>query len=397
MTRLLRSTGLALVLATSLGLAACGDKGPKTKPSEAAAAPAPKPRHDPMVVHVDAEIASRVKVDTIHSAQIADSVRLPGRIELNQYRTARNGTPVTGRITEIEAIVGQQIRSGQTLAELSSSELTTAQLNYLRASAQHQLTGRAVERARLLLASDVIGTAELQRRENELTIATSEMNAALDQLRLLGLSRSRIAKLQSGGNIQPTGAVSATSSGTLIERNLGIGQVVNPTDTLFVISDLSTVWAVAEVPEQDVQFVRPGQTVEVDIPALDNRRVSGKVTLVGDVVNPQTRTVRVSVDLANPERAIKPAMLITVLIQGRTAERAVVPGSAVVRDDDQDYVFVDIGQSNFRMTPVSVSQERDGKRALLNPLPDNTRLAVEGAYHLNNLREMRNTTQASAP
>ena len=397
MNKTLRPACLALLLTAGLGLAACGDKGPKTKPSEAAAAPAPKPRPDPMVVHVDAEFASRVKVGRVLTAQVADSVRLPGRVELNQYRTARIGTPVTGRVTEIDALIGQQIKNGQTLAELSSSELTTAQLNYLRATAQQQLTGRAVERARLLLASDVIGTAELQRRENELTIATSEMNAALDQLRLLGLSRDRISKLQAGGKIQPTGAISATSSGTLIERNLGIGQVVNPTDTLFVISDLSTVWAVAEVPEQDVQFVRTGQTVEVDIPALDNQRVTGKVTLVGDVVNPQTRTVRVSVDLANPDRAIKPAMLITMLIQGRTAERAVVPGSAVVRDDDQDYVFVDIGQGNFRMTPVSVSQERDGQRALLSPLPDTTRIALEGAYHLNNLREMRNTTQATAP
>ncbi|MFT3804233.1 MAG: efflux RND transporter periplasmic adaptor subunit [Burkholderiaceae bacterium] len=384
---------LAAVALLAIALAACGKSADKPA-ADAAKTAAPPARPDPMIVEVDKELAERIAVDGIVTEPFADSIRIAGRLELNQYRTARIGAPVTGRITSIAVVVGQPIKTGQTLAELSSSELTSAQLSYLRAHSQEQLMSRAVERAELLLASDVIGSAELQRRENELTIAKSEKRASADQLRLLGLSQQRLSRLEKTGQIQPAGAIAATSSGTLIERNLALGQVVNPTDALFVVSDLSTVWAAAEVPEQDAQFVRPGQIVEVEIPALDNQRVAGKVALVADVVNPETRTVRVTVDLNNADRALKPSMLITMLIQGRSVARPVLPAGAVVREDDHDYVFVEIAPNRFRMTPVTVGPERDGKRPLMRPLPADARIVTRGAFHLNNVRELRNTSSS---
>lgn len=380
------------VLVLAAVLAGCGKSEPPTAgPSadKAAVAPPGPSAVDAMSVVLDETLASRVTVGEVGTRRITETIRIAGRLDLNQYRTARIGAPITGRITEIDVGFGQQVRAGQRLALLSSPDLAQAQLGFLRAHSQVELNTRAVERAQLLLSADVIGSAELQRRQNELTVAQAEKRAASDQLKALGLSEAMIRTLEGTGQIQPAAAITSTIGGTVIERRVLQGQVIQPTDVLFVVSDLTHVWASAELPEQDAQFVRVGQRVEVEIPALADARLAGRVAFVADVVNPETRTVRVSVDLANPDRVLKPSMLITMLIEGGQTERQVVPAGAVVRENDRDHVFVATAARTYRLTAVELGPEKDGKRPLLKPLPEDARIVVDGAFHLNNVRNQR--------
>lgn len=372
----------AAALAALALLQACGRKPEATPPPAQASAAAA----DPAEVSVDAELARRLSVGPVATRQVVDTIRVAGRLDVNQYRTARIGAPITGRITHIDAMLGQQVREGQVLAEINSPELAQAQLGFLRAHSEQQLLTRAVERAQLLLAADVIGAAELQRRQSELTVAAAEKRASSDQLRALGLSARRIQRLEETGEIQPAAAITATLKGTIIERNLAQGQVVNPSDVLFVVSDLNSVWALAEVPEQDSQFVKPGQRVQIELPALDNERFAGRVAYVADVVDPETRTVRVGVEMENKLLRFKPSMLMTMLVEGPTASRQVVPQSAVVRENDMDQVFVESRPGVFRLTPVPLGAEREGMRTLSRPLPEGTRIVLDGAFHLNNVR-----------
>lgn len=366
--------------------AGSGSAGAGAPGGAGSATPGAPRASDPMEVVADEALARRLQVGTVLTRGIADTIRVAGRFEVNQNRTARIGAPVTGRLTQIDAVLGQQVRQGQPLAQINSTELARAQLDYLRAHSQQQLTTRAVERAQLLLSADVIGTAELQRRQGEQSVAVSEKRAASDQLRQLGLSDDRIRRLEDSGQIQPTAAISATIGGTVIERRVAIGQVVNPADVLFVVADLGNVWASAEVPEQSAAFVKHGQRVLVEVPALDNERFTGKVAFVGDVVDPQTRTVRVGVEMENRALRFKPSMLITMLIEGPSRARQVVPAAAVVRDHDADHVFVEARPGVFRLVPMEFGPETDGVRALARPLPEGTRIVVDGAFHLNNVR-----------
>jgi len=384
---------LALMLAL---LAGCGDRGasPSTEAPSAAkgAAPVangPAPANDPMEVSVDAEIGKRLTTGPVDIRKIADTIRIAGRLEANQYRSSRIGAPITGRLTQVDAQIGQVVRQGQVLAEINSPELAQAQLNFLRAHSQQQLLSRAVERAQLLLDADVIGSAELQRRQSELTVAAAEKRAASDQLRALGLSADRVRRLEETGQIQQTAAITATLGGTVIDRKVAQGQVVNPADVLFVVSDLTALWAAAEVPEQDAQFVKLGQRVQIEVPALDNERFAGKVAFVADVVNPETRTVRVGVDLENKGLRFKPSMLITMLVEGRVGERQVVPASAVVRENNADHLFVQVRPGVFRLTPIEVGPERDGARTVIGPLAPRSVVVLDGAFHLNNVRAQR--------
>lgn len=393
-----RLAAMVLLVAVA-GLVSCGGKDSEPAASKAAAAPAPASAPaaasaevasaDPMSVDAGGEIARRLSTGPLVTKTFAETIRIAGKLDVNQYRTSRIGAPITGRLTQVDALFGQQVKQGQVLAEISSPELGQAQLAFLRANSQQQLLTRAVERAELLLAADVIGSAELQRRQSERTVAIAEKRAAGDQLKSLGLTDQRIKTLERTGHIQATAPIVAPLNGTVIERRVAQGQVVNPADVLFIVSDLSTLWALAEVPEQDGKFVKQGQSVEVEIPALDNNRTSGKVAYVADVVNPETRTVRVGVVLENGERRLKPSMLITMLIEGRSSAQQLVPSTAVVRENDRDYIFVAQTGNRFRLVPVDLGLERDGMRPVLKPFANNPTIVIDGAFHLNNVRAQR--------
>lgn len=378
--------GVALLAAV---LAGCGDKkdAPINKAQGAAGQQAPR---DPQVVQLTPELSALVKTGTLADAEVTDTLRIAGRLEVNSYRTARVGAPVTGRITDIKAVLGQEVRQGEMLANLSSQELTAAQLAFLKAHSAEQLNMRSAERAQLLLSADVIGSAELQRRQNELAVSRAEKRAAADQLRVLGLAQGSIERLERTGAIIAVAPIDTTQSGVVIERKIALGQVVNPSDILFVVSDLSSIWAGADIPEQEAADARRGQKVEIEIPALHGAKRSGKIVYVADVVNPETRTVHVSVDLDNPERNLKPGMLITMLIDGRSAKRQVVPAAAVVREADADHLFVETAPGVLRLTRVKLGTEKGGVRALLDKLPETTRIVLDGGFHLNNERQRRN-------
>lgn len=153
-------------LASVLALAGCGDKPADKAPAAAASAASDAAATtDPMEVVIQAAMADRFKIDKVARHAVASTLEVSGRIEANERQVTRIGAGVTGRVTSVLAEVGDRVRPGQVLAHVASPELTTAQLTYLRANASTQLAERAVERARQLIQADVIGSAELQRRE----------------------------------------------------------------------------------------------------------------------------------------------------------------------------------------------------------------------------------------
>jgi cobalt-zinc-cadmium efflux system membrane fusion protein len=329
-------------------------------------------------------------VEPVAKAEIGDTFRIASQIMLDQDRVARIGARVTGRISEIRVTLGQRVERGQLLAAIDSTELAAAQLTYLKAANQVQLQTRAVERARLLLSADVIGSAELQRRENELASAEAELRAAEDQLKVLGMSREAVETLAQIRTINSVSPITSTLSGTVIERKVTQGQVVQPADVLFTIADLSYIWAVADVPEQQVHLIQLGQKVEVEVPALPQKdHLIGKITYIADIVNPETRTVTVRTGLPNTDQALKPAMLAQMVIQGRPVSRLAVPAQAVVREGNADHVLVQTGADEFRLRTVKLGPEEKGLRPVLEGLKDGEPIVTEGAFHLNNERKRK--------
>ena len=376
------------VTTLTLGVAGCG----KEKPETVSNAPAP----DPNLVNAPDTLLKVLKVAEVTTAPVSETLRVAGRVDFDEQRVARIGAPVTGRVMELLANPGEPVKQGQPLAQIHSVELGNAQLAYVKAAAQAKLQAQNAERARLLFTSDVIAAAELQRRESEYAIAKAEQQAAADQLRVLGISAKALDTMASSGGINSTSPVIATVSGVVVERKVAKGQVVQPADALYTVADLSRVWVIAQVPEAESSAVKVGQTVEVEVPALGNGPLTGKLIFVSDIVNTETRTVTVRTEMENPKRELKPAMLATMLIQSRPQEKLVVPSAAVVREDNDDYVYVATGEKQFRLTRVKLRPEFQGVRAVEMGLKPGDKVVVEGAFHLNNERK-RAELEGAAP
>lgn len=368
----------ALLLVTLLG--GCQEKQQ---------APAVAVAEDPSIVTVTPELIKRLTIVTVGESEIAETIRVPARIEVDEQRVARIGAAVTGRLTEIHAELGQSVHRGDVLATLHSAELSSSQLAYLKAVSQEGLQLRAVSRAKLLFESDVISAAELQKRESELLQAQAERQTSHDQLKVLGMTEKDINKLAETRSVHSLSSVIATLDGVVIERKITQGQVVQPADALFTVADLSHVWLVAEIPEQQAGLVRTGGVTEAEIPALADQAPKGKLIFVSDTVKPDTRTVTARMDVENAGRLIKPGMLASMLISGTTHKRVMVPVVAVVRDDNLDHVFVQRDSQHFQLRLVKLGEESAGVAPVLEGLVEGEKIVTEGAFHLNNERRRR--------
>jgi cobalt-zinc-cadmium efflux system membrane fusion protein len=261
--------------------------------------------------------------------------------------------------------------------------LTQSQLSYLKAKSASQLADQAANRARILYKEDVIALAELQKREAESSSAKAEFRAANDQLRVQGMDQSSIDRLSQSGVIESINNVIATIPGEIVERKINKGQVVQPSDALFTVADLSSLWAVSEIPESNSYLIHKGQKVTLIIPALRNTEVDGVVAHVDSIVNPQTRTVVVRMEVPNKEGLIKPGMLATMMIESQPTQRLLVPASAVIRVDNHDHVFVREDEDAYRMVAVKLGPEGKGYRPVISGLKEGQEIAINGAFHLN--------------
>ena len=185
-----------LLIAASLA-AGCNGGGEPAPPGEETAEQEPV---DVNSVTLDPEKLQRIRIGHATLINLADKLQVPSQVEVDEYKLVRVGANVTGRIVEVYAMLGDSIRAGDALARIASPELTQAQLAYLRASSRTTLAEKAAERAQHLLAADVIPLAEVERRESELQVAHAELDAAKDQLRLLGVDDGAFKALTKGAN-----------------------------------------------------------------------------------------------------------------------------------------------------------------------------------------------------
>jgi cobalt-zinc-cadmium efflux system membrane fusion protein len=371
---------LCTVLLVSYG---CGkNDAPKSKPAAQSAA-----KLNPLDVVLTEEMTKQFVVEPAQIVELAVMQKVSGRIEANEQRTTRIGSSITGRVTQVMAEVGDRVQAGQPLAKLASPELSNAQLGFLRALSATKLAERSVERAQQLVTADVIGHAELQRREVELSVARAELRAATDQLRLIGLTQALIERLRETGALASEVAITANRTGIVVERKVSQGQVAQPGDPLFTVADLSNVWVVGALPEQDANSVHLNQQVEVEVAALGSQKLKGRIVFVSDTVQQETRTVPIRTAVENPKFELKPQMLATLHLSGGLRKQLAVPGSAVVRENDKDYVFVQLAKNHFRLTEVELDPTAGELRPVRKGINEGTLIVVDGSFHLNSQRK----------
>ncbi len=370
----------SLAAAALIAVSGCKQSAEKQAAESAAAT-------DPLKVQLSPDLLKTISIGNPQWEEVTTQQRVAARIETDASRVARIGSPVEGRITRVLVFEGQRVHRGQILAMLHSNALSDTQFAFVKAVSQTQLAEQSAERARQLVRSDVIGKAELQKREAEVLQSATEVASLRAQLYGLGMSESAIQRLESTRKLNSEYPIVASISGTVIERTVTIGQVVQPADPAFLVADLSNLWFVAEVPEQQAGSLAIGKNVIATIPALPGQTVTGRLSFVSPVVNPNTRTVQARMDLPNPMGLFKPQMLASMTFESRPEKGLTIPTTAVVREDNKDQVFVQKSSNEFLLREVELGADVADHRVVLRGVSANDRIVLDGAFHLNNKRK----------
>lgn len=359
-------------------------------PSDVVASKSPVAVSTPGLITLSAEESSRVGlvVQPVARSDFRTHRDFPAIVQPNQRNMAEITTLVRGRVVEVYADLGQEVKADAPLAILYSSELGLAQSAYLKAKAKLHVAEQAFNRAQFLLQEQVIGEAELQRRQAELLSVQAEANESRDRLKLLGMNEEEFSRLDRSRQIRSVVPIVAPFAGRIIGRKLTRGEVVETTENLFVIADLSEVWVLANIPEKDISFVHSihasgGSQAEVRINAYPKEVFKGTIAYVGDVLDPVTRTMQIRLELPNLDGRLKPEMFATIRLFSETQpDRLAVPEAALQRDQGRAYVFVQRSLNEYELREVHVGESNGTLISILDGLNEGEPVVTHGAFVL---------------
>jgi len=305
-----------------------------------------------------------------------EGVSVVGEVQADQARYAEVGSPVTARITRLLVAPGETVRAGQVLAEAQSSELGRARADYDAAQARVTLAQSALARKRAL-ADRIVPRREVQEAEADLAAAQADVRAAAATLNALGASASN------NSNASRL-ALTAPIAGVVIDRNLALGQMIDPQHVAFRIGDLSNVWLVAHAFERDAVRVAVGAPARVTLAAFPGQTFTGRVTYVGRQVEASSRTIPVRAELANPQGLLRPGMSASAWLQVSSANDTVitVPVAALQRVRDQWVAFIPKSERTFEIRNVGRGRDLQGEVEVLTGLQPGETVVVDGAFLL---------------
>lgn len=374
--------GAALVLAVLWLGFGCG-----TKPVPEAVSTEPttksEDRTEQITLTPESQKLAEIAVEEVGYRVLKRTLQFPGTIQTNENRLTHVGPRIAGRIIEVAAGLGDRVEPGKKLAVIDSPDLGQAQSEFLTAWAKFQVVEKAYGRARTLLDGKVIGTGEFQRREGDYLAARVEIQAAEDRLHLMGMTEIEVKGLGAEDSTRSQVTITAPFRGTVIERHATLGEVVEPAKTLFTVADLSTLWGIAEVPEQDIAKVSKGLFVEVSVSPYPGEVFQGKITYVSETIDPSSRTAKTRVDVDNSSGKLKPEMFATFRIILQETEKVLtIPETAVQREGGQPVVFVPKGEGRFEKRTVQIGAEVSGYYPVLSGLKKGEKVVAKGAFVL---------------
>lgn len=368
----LSSRTLACAVVLCAALAGCAKHEP--------AAPEPAPAISGAVVSFPGQKDPQgIRVATA-SVDAERQLTVPGRLTWDEDRTVRVWAPYGGRIERLRATVGQPVKRGDALADLSSGDIGQAQADYQKAEADLRLSRSATERARELGGAGVIALKEVQQAEADLSRSQAEE----------ARTRARLAQYGVGvKSVTQTFTLAAPLAGVVVERNTNPGSEVRPDvqgPPLFVISDPASLWATLDVDETLLAPFKAGERVELQAAAWPDERFSATIVTVGESVDPASRTVKVRVRVPNPDRKLKAEMYVSASIR-HAATQPQVPADAVFLRGSQSYAFVQQAPGRYERREVQVRSAGPQSVLVLSGLKADERVVVGGGLYLNQLMD----------
>ena len=381
----------AAVMALTMTLGGCTSKGAEadetksSAPSQAAGAAAPASDSSAArPVAVPAEQLERLHVEPVTQTNFRPTIQVTGTAQFNADVSTQVIPPISGPVMRILEDVGAEVRRGEALALVSSPDFATTIADFRKAQAAYVQTKRVADQDEQLWKNDAIAKRDLEQAETDASAAAADRDAALQQLRALGVDEESIAALRDGKDVpELQGAIRSPIDGTVVERLINPGQLLQAGSTpAFTVADLATMWVQANVFESDLSSVQIGDRAEVTTPASPNPFV-GKVTYISALVDPATKATAVRVLVPNTRRLLKKDMYVQVAIHGsRERNGLLVPVTSVLRDDDNlPFVFVQRGtdSTTFGRRQITIGSRVGDRYEVTAGLKAGERIISEGA------------------
>lgn len=349
---------LFIAVAAVLALSGCGEKGDASPAAEAPPPAKVVEQQDANLLQVDnPERFSLATATEFHETPALD---VNGSIAADVSRTVPVVSLVSGRVIELHAHLGDQVHKGQLLLRIQSNDVASAFNDYQNAVADEQLARAQLDRSKTLYDRGAIARKDLEVAEDAETKAKVALTTAAEHIRTIGASLDH-----------PTPIVNiyAPTSGVIIEQNITDASGVKTLDNspnLFTIADLSHVWVLCDVYENDLSAVRLGDVADIRLNAYPDKVFHARVSNIGQVLDPNTRTAKVRLDLANPG-IMKAGMFVTATFHGRRGEAvALIPATAILHLHDRDWVYLPDQGGRFHRTPVVSGNAQPGGMQIVN-------------------------------
>jgi membrane fusion protein, heavy metal efflux system len=335
-------------------------------------------------VELDTAQRSRIHLEKVAPVSYTPSVTTTGTVAFNGDRSTQVIAPISGPVARILVSPGSQVERGQALAMVSSPDFAEAVAGYRKAEGAWRNASRIAALDEQLFTNDALSRSDLDQARTDLAAATADRDAAVSQLRALGLTETAIHAIRDGKPV-PTneGAVRAPIAGTLVEKLITPGQLLQAGSTpCFTIADLSTVWVMANVFEGDLSAVRRGETALITTNAAPDT-LSGRVDYVADLVDPATKATAVRVVVPNKDRVLRRDMLVRVTIRALTPRTGLlVPVASVLRDDENlPYVYV-AAPGGFARRRVDLGGRVEDRYEIASGLKPGESVVTDGALFL---------------
>ena len=355
---------------------------------------APTVARTEVVLSAAAQKEGQIETQPAKTSDEPDVLRVPGRIALAENRSWRVGVRTDGLVVAVMAEAGDYVRKGQVLARYHADEVRdsralyrAAQADLARAQSNAALAQRNVTRAETLLDLKAASQVQVEQARQDLVVAqTAVSNAEVEVGRLKDLLEDDLrvpADPKPGDETADQVPIIAPASGYILEKNVTLGKAIDTMDDTFVIGDLSQVWMLASMRQDQLGQLRMGQSVRVTVAGVAGQQFEGKISNLGQELDPSTRTMAVRIALSNSGNVLRPGMLATAEVPGSARKMTVfVASDAVQQVDGQDVVFVRVAPDRFAVRAVEVAQTSNGQTPILQGLKGDEQVVVRGSFVL---------------
>jgi len=328
---------------------------------------------------------SRIETAVVAAKQDKPKLTLAGKVAYGEDRYSKISSPVQGRVLEVRARLGDHVKTGAILLVVDSPDIAQAYSEFIKEESDLTYAIRAYELAKDLYETKALPLKDLKQSENDLVKAKAEFRRAKERLLSLRVPAAELDKPMDKQTITSRFEMRSSLTGTVVERTVTPGQSVggDPAQVLFTVADLDTLQVVADIYERDLDLIHAGLTATVTVEAYPDAAFAAAIAAIGDVVDPNTRTIKVRAWVDNASHKLKPEMFARLHIDiGEGKEFISIPKEAVLEIDGKEFVYIAQPNGTYLKQEVKVGSASDDHLRILRGLKLGDRVVTKGAILL---------------